>query len=259
MSEIARIQQPGNLMPSVPEWQMMKEQATMLVATGFLPKAVDTPQKAIAIMLKGRELNMPPMQSFSHINIIQGKPTISAEGMLALIFRAYPKTRLNYLQNDDVACIIDVTKPGNDPNRFSFSYEDAQKAKLTSKDNWNTYRRSMLRSRCISEMARAVFPDALMGVSYTPEELEDDHAVVKEAKPVAAIFNPPKAEEPKPEIKTFNKHDPEQVMKLVDHLAKNDVPDFLNGAVIDILDGQPLTVRSITDAVMRVNAESVST
>lgn len=177
-------QETSGLMPSSSDWAMMKEQGTMLVQTGFLPKAVNTPQKAVAIMLKGRELNLPPMQALAQINVIQGKPTISSELMLALIFRAYPKTKLKYIQNDDEACIIEITKPGNEPNRFSFTFADAKAARLTSKDNWNTYRRAMLRSRCISEMARSLFPEALMGCSYTPEEIEDTVQKPAKAQPV---------------------------------------------------------------------------
>ena len=166
------LEKTDDLYPDGATWQMMQHQAGVLVQSGMLPPSIRTPVQAIAVMLKGRELGWPPMLSFSAINIIQGKPTLTAEAMLALILRAYPETKIQYTQNDDEACRIKVTKPGNDANEFSFSFEDAQKAKLTSKANWSLYRRAMLRSRCISEMARSLFPDALQGCSYTPEELE---------------------------------------------------------------------------------------
>jgi hypothetical protein len=203
-NEVALVRQSEmNLFPSTSEWSMMKEQASMLVKTGFLPNAIKTPEQAIAIMLKGRELGMAPMQAFSHIAIIQGKPTISAEGMLALILKAYPSTKITYIQNDDLACIMEVVRPGNAPARFSFSYEDAQKAKLTNKDNWNTYRRAMLRSRCISEMARSVFPDALSGVSYTPEELEAE-VVPKKSSNTVSVLPPAKSEQIKKMLGAFS-------------------------------------------------------
>ncbi len=157
--------------PSETEWKIMKEQAGLLVRTGFLPKAVRTPEQAIAIMLKGRELNIGPMLAFSHIAIIEGKPTISPELMLNLVFKAYPQTKINYQTLTDTACKIEVIRPGQKANYFSWTMDDAKKAGLAGKYNWKNYPRAMLRSRCISEMGRSLFPDAIAGCSYTPEEL----------------------------------------------------------------------------------------
>ena len=53
----------------------------------------------------------------------------------------------------------------------SWDIGQAQKAGLAGKDVWKHYPRSMLRSRCISEGVRAVFPGVVEGV-YTPEEIE---------------------------------------------------------------------------------------
>ncbi len=145
----------------------------MLMVTGFLPKSITKPEQAIAIMMKGKEIGMPPMQSLQQIHIINGMTCLSAEGMLGQVLRHYPSAKIDYIQNDDVCCTIEVTRPGNVPNRFSFSYADAEKAKLTGKDNWNKFRRAMLRSRCVSEMCRSLFPDAIQGCSYTPEEAHD--------------------------------------------------------------------------------------
>ena len=182
----------SSLYPSATEWVMMKEQASMLIKTNFLPSSVRTPEQAIAIMLKGREVGMPPMQAFSHINIIKGKPTISAEGMLALIFRNYPTTKLDYIQNDNEACVIEITKPGNSASRFGFTIADAKQAGIY-KDNWLKYPRAMLRSRVVSEMARSLYPEALMGISYTPEEMDStaEPAAPQPIKVTAEVTPPP--------------------------------------------------------------------
>lgn len=159
------------LMPSVPEWSMMKDQANMLIESGFLPPTIKKPAQAIAIMLKGRELGVPPMQAFSLIHIIQGKPAIAAELMKALIHRNVPGAIVDILETSAARCVIEAMRPRGKRTKFSFSMEDAELAKLTGKDTWRQYPRAMLRSRCIAEMARAMFSDALMGCSYTPEEL----------------------------------------------------------------------------------------
>src|SRR6187402_202596 len=61
------------------DWKAMREQAASLVASGFLPRAVNTPEKAMAIIQTGKELGLGPMQSLRSIHIIEGKPTMSAD------------------------------------------------------------------------------------------------------------------------------------------------------------------------------------
>jgi hypothetical protein len=48
----------------------------------------------------------------------------------------------------------------------------AQDAGLTKNPTWRSYPRQMLRSRCISEGIRTVFPGVVVG-TYTPEEVQD--------------------------------------------------------------------------------------
>jgi len=176
----ATMSQTTSLFPSREQWSMIQEQAKVLVKTGMLPETIKRPEQAIAIMLKGRELDVPPLQAFSQINVIKGKPTLSPELMLGLIYQRVPGTVIHYEQNDDKACRIKVTRPGHQPQEFGFSMEDAKTAGLSTKHNWKTYPRAMLRSRAISEMARALFPDAVSGCGYTAEEISPDSTVNEE-------------------------------------------------------------------------------
>src|SRR3990167_7192873 len=162
---------PSSLMPSQQEWALMMEQATTLGRSGLLPKSIDTPEKAIAIALKGRELGIPMMHSFSHIHIVDGKPGASAELMLALIYRKFPQAVVHYKESSEKICRVVVTRPGRKEQEFSYSIDEAQKAGLLAKTNWQKYAAAMLRARAVAIVGRAVFPDALMGCNYTPEEL----------------------------------------------------------------------------------------
>jgi hypothetical protein len=193
MNQLARIEnQAIALMPSASEWQQMLTQCSVLVKSGFLPSTIRTPEQAIAIALKGRELGMPMMLAFAHIYIIQGKPCMSAESMLGMIYKHAPGAIINYPRYENEAVTIEATRPGGKPFIVTWTMDDARKADLTGKDNWKKFSRAMLRSRCISEMARALFPDALQGVSYTPEELDPDVSVNEQGEiidvPVVKTF-----------------------------------------------------------------------
>jgi hypothetical protein len=163
------------LITPVNEWKMIKEQAAILVSSGMIPKSIRTPEAAIAIMIKGREIGIQPMHAFSHIHIVEGKPTMSAELMMTMILKNVPNAKIEFLEVSGEACRIRASRPATGSFEFSFTREDATKAQLMGKDNWKKYTRAMLRSRVVSEMARSMFPDALSGISYTPEEL--GHAV----------------------------------------------------------------------------------
>lgn len=179
------------------EWKLLKEQAQMALKSGLLPAAIKTPEQAAVIALKGRELGLPIMQSLSGINVIQGKPCLSSELMLALIFVRCPKAVINYTSTTNEECIINAKRPGGDFCQFKYTIEDATAAGAMSKDNWRKFPSAMLRARCVSSMARALFPDCIMG-AYTPDEMgavvdedenvidvkEDDHAT-KKSEPVA--------------------------------------------------------------------------
>lgn len=58
--------------PMGEEWQSIKQQAQMAVKSNLLPNTINTPEKAVVVALKGRELGIPMMQAFSQINIISG-------------------------------------------------------------------------------------------------------------------------------------------------------------------------------------------
>lgn len=159
-----------------------------LVASGFLPKAVNTPGKAVTLMLKGQELRIPPMQSLSHIHIIEGRPALSAELMVALVQRAGHKLRV--LETTSERCVVEGVR-ADDPEhvaRTEFTLDDAGRAGLLGKPAWKQYPAAMLRARAISSLCRFAFADVISGCSYTPEELGaevDEEGRVIEADPVA--------------------------------------------------------------------------
>lgn len=144
-----------------------------LVKSGLLPQGVRTPEAAVAIILKGRELGIPPMQALSHIHVISGKPTLSAELMLAMVMKAGHEVWI--VETNAQRCEIAGKRRGSSREQsLSFTMDDARQAGVTGNQTWKKYPDAMLRARAISAFCRMFAPDVLMGVSYTPEELGAD-------------------------------------------------------------------------------------
>lgn len=153
------------------EWEIMLQQAAMLVKTGFLPEAIKTPEQAVAIMLKGRELQIPAMYALSNIAVIHGKPVANAELMLALVLRDHGDEAMEITESTNERCTVSYRRRGASQRRqYAFTIQDATKAGLMQGATWQHYPAAMLRARCISAVARMAFPDSIAGM-YTAEEL----------------------------------------------------------------------------------------
>lgn len=59
--------------------------AKSLVKSGLLPDSVDTPEKALVIMQKGKEFGFSAMTSFEHIVVISGKPSLDGAALGSLL------------------------------------------------------------------------------------------------------------------------------------------------------------------------------
>ncbi len=162
----------SNLIPIGEEFVNLKTICQYAIQSGFLPQSIKTPQQAVIIALKGRELGIPPMQAFAQIAVINGKPAMGAELMLGMIYKSHPNAVINTTSNCvNRAAIRAARRPGLPLQEFEFTHNDAERAGLTTKQTWKQYPKTMLYWRCVSMMARQLFPDAIMGISHTPEEL----------------------------------------------------------------------------------------
>ena len=171
------------------EWQTMSEMADVLVKSGFLPQSVNTPQKALAIMMVGRELNIPPWQALSTINVIQGKPTVSPQLMLGLANRTGEVEDLRIEDAGDT-CTVTIKRKGRAAHIERFTQSDAAAMGLAGKDNWKKQPKIMRRWRCVAAALRVTFPDAILGL-YTPEEMGADVNVDEHGQMTVIEVNKP--------------------------------------------------------------------
>lgn len=151
------------------EWGVMREQASMLVTTGFLPQAIKTPEQAVAIILTGRELGIGTMAALNNIAVIQGKPTVSPQLMLALINRTGQVEDLKIETGADGATCT-IKRRGRSAYTARFGPKEAQAMGLSGKDNYKKQPATMYKWRAVAEAVRFTFSDVTLGL-YTPEEM----------------------------------------------------------------------------------------
>lgn len=168
--------------------------AELLVKSKMIPATVGTKEAAAAIILKGRELGMPMMESFSQINVIQGKPTISPQCMIALARRTGELEYLTIKHNaENTATTVFVKRKGEPEHPTTFSDEDAIAMGLFSKDNWRKQKAVMRQWRAVSANFRVTFADKIGGM-YPPEELgadvDEDGEVIQPVKTVESNVVP---------------------------------------------------------------------
>jgi hypothetical protein len=190
MTQQLAIRENTNLAPTESEFQIMLKQSEMLVKTGFLPRDVNTPEKAMAIILTGRELGIGTMAALNNINVIQQKPTISPQLMLALIERSGQLENLIIKNNQSpdntiqhVSCTM--KRKGRTEHTEIFGSAEANRLGLLGKDNYKKQPATMFKWRAVAACARVVFPDVILGL-YTPDEMGADVDVTDTEEIVAA-------------------------------------------------------------------------
>jgi hypothetical protein len=131
-----------------------------------------TPEQALLLMVTGRDLGLSYAQSLRAFSIIQGKPVLTAQGMVAICLRAKDVCeRFDVIEATNERATVEVQRRGSPPRRITFTIEDARRARLDGKDNWKTYPSRMLLARAQAFAAREAFPDLLMGL-YDSDEVE---------------------------------------------------------------------------------------
>lgn len=128
--------------------------ANILVAEGF-----------------GQSMGLSPAESLYRINVIQGKPTMSAELVAAQVRKAGHKLRI---EQDPASMTARATIiRADDPDAPYTSVWDMERAKamgLAAKESYKKQPLTMLTWRAVTDCARMACSEALYGM-YTPDEM----------------------------------------------------------------------------------------
>lgn len=162
------------------------ERMAMAVAKSGL-FGVKEPNQALALMLIAQAEGLHPAIAARDYNIIQGRPALKADAMLARFQSAGGKVEWMTLTDERVVGKFTHAQGGT--VEIDWDMARAKKAGLGGKDNWTKWPRQMLRARVISEGIRTVFPGCIAGF-YAPEEVMD-FAPEKDITPATPATNAP--------------------------------------------------------------------
>lgn len=171
--------------------EAIKVQLQEFIDSGNLPVHVKSVEQAFLIVQMGHELGFGTIQSMHYIMPIQGRLSLSAKAIGALL----RKGGVRFVTKEDGVYVFADESTGSYPTKpdgskaidqrttiqfirdgltedVSFTWTDAAAQGLTTKDNWKRMKREMLYARTLAKGANRIGQDLLLGL-YMTEELTD--------------------------------------------------------------------------------------
>jgi hypothetical protein len=163
--------------------------------TGFFP-GVKTKEDALVLMMLSQAEGLHPMQALRMFHVINGRPVMRADAMLARFQQAGGKVK--WLTSTSTECAALFSSPGVDGTfESAWNIAKATASGLTNNPTWKKFPDAMLRARVVSDGIRATMPAVVVGL-YTPEEVQDFEPVTSEPKRIEVKIEeapePPKEE-----------------------------------------------------------------
>lgn len=161
--------------------------ANCLVKSGMQPKGMTLEACVIAIEMGG-EIGLPPMAAIQNIAVINGRPSLWGDAVLAVAMAsgAFDQPAFSEWiegEGDNCTAFCRVRRTGGQMVIRTFSVAEAKQAKLwmrTGRDGqatpWVTHPKRMLAMRARAFALRDTFPDFLRGIGMR-EEIQDQELV----------------------------------------------------------------------------------
>ena len=150
----------------------------MLANSNMVPKQyMGKPQDIMVCIQWGMEMGLAPMQALQNIAVINGKPSVYGDAMMALV-QASPvcegvEESIEDEGTPNPVAVCVARRKGRAPVTVRFSVEDAKRAGLWGKQGpWQAYPKRMLQMRARGFALRDAYPDVLKGL-ISVEEAQD--------------------------------------------------------------------------------------
>lgn len=215
--------------------------AGKVAQTEFVPDAMrGKPAVVAAAILYGRELGLEPMTSLRSVNIIKGRPALTAEAMRAMVLAAGHDIR--FQEMTAARCVIVGRRKGqDDTTTVTFTMDDAKKMGVGGGAQYSKMPRQMLAARATSELCRLIFADVIGGL------ISDVEAEDADAEPLATVTPMTTARrktatkaakaEPEPQPAPEPESDPEPVLD----------DDIVDAEVVEEKDEMTAAIEAVTE------------
>jgi len=151
-------------------YQDLERMASQVVKSRMFP-GIATPESAITLMLLCQSEGLHPMQAMTRYHIIQNRPAMKADAMLAEFMRRGGTVK--WIEWTNEACEAEFKSTGCPEGiKVRWAMDDAKRAGVTGNPTWSKYPRQMLKARVASDGVRMADPAVNQG-RYTPEEVRD--------------------------------------------------------------------------------------
>lgn len=143
----------------------------LLAVSGLVPRDyIDKPEACTVALMQGLELGLSPMAAIQSIAVINGRPSLWGDGVLAVI-RASGLMEWIKETHDGETAICRVKRKGEKATiERRFSQDDAKRAGLATKTGpWTQYPGRMRAMRARAWALRDGFADVLKGMSVAEE------------------------------------------------------------------------------------------
>lgn len=163
------------------DWQGLLALAKMVAATPFAPKDFQgKPEYCAIAMMYGKQLGISGLQAIQNICVINGRPSVYGDAFWAIII-SHPEFEDCIEESTDTQAKVVLKRRGRSPKEVTFTQQDAQKATLWGKPGpWTQYPKLMMLWRARTIAARALFADALKGITSN-YEAEDSGPIIDAA------------------------------------------------------------------------------
>ncbi|HFD16302.1 MAG TPA: hypothetical protein ENJ38_08370 [Rhodospirillales bacterium] len=171
----ARRQDINSMIPR--DFDQALKAAEVLAKSSIVPKDFqNNPGNVLVAIQWGMELGLPPLQAMQNIAVINGRPALWGDAVLALV-RASGLLEAIEEEVTDAGARCTVKRRGEAPVTREFTAEDAKRAGLLGKAGpWQQYPKRMLQMRARAFALRDVFPDVLKGMAVAEEIADIGHA-----------------------------------------------------------------------------------
>ena len=182
---------PTALLPTSDELNAMMLIANRAVlATGMIPKNIETPDQALAIMLCGWELGMRPMTALRHVYNINGKTDIETRAMVGIIRARDPQIQFAWPEYTAEAVTCEIQRPGQQLVSVRYTLAEAKASGQTKNPVWTAYPRDMCYAAATKRACRIACPDLINAIESGMHQAAETTALMAPSLPNVRVIAP---------------------------------------------------------------------